>query len=193
MIEVDAGRGGLVDGAVAVVGHLGVDVRGVDRNILPGIGQRRDGVDRRIIGDDHAHRLQALGIGHGREQHAQLLTCADAAVAAVAPERFGDGADLVGRGAEIVQHARDGIAFLGHDHPFVEGIAAGRLIGGLRQQRDVLRYDARFETGIGVRVRRAGIGQLDAGNAGCGGQITGGFRAPIGGLLHACQSLRLSA
>ncbi len=50
--------------------------------------------------------------------------------------------------------------FLADDHAFVEGIAAGGLAGGLRQQRDVLRHDARFEAGIRIgacprRHRRA--------------------------------------
>ena len=46
--------------------------------------ERDDGIDRGIAGDDHADRLQPLRLDalHRRHQHAQLLTFADAAVAA---------------------------------------------------------------------------------------------------------------
>ena len=142
-----------------------------------------------VVGDDHAHRLQPLGIGNGREQHAQFLAFLDAAVAAVGAQHLGEGGDLLGGGAEVVQHAGDAVAFLGDDHLLVERIAAGGLAGGLGQQRDVLRHDARFEAGIGVGIGNAGIGELDAGDIGAGRLMVGRFLAPGSGLAHARHHL----
>ncbi len=65
---------------------------------------------------------------------------------------------LVRGGAELAQDRGDGIALLEHDGAFVPGIAAGRLRGGLGQQGDVFRHDARLETGIGIAMPLGRIG-----------------------------------
>ena len=69
-----------------------------------------------------------------------------------APSAVGDRLDVVRRRAEVAQDRGDGVALLERDGPLVPGIAAGRLRGGLGQQRDVFRDDARLEAGIEVAV-----------------------------------------
>ena len=106
-----------------------------------------------------------------------------------APSTLSDRGDRVGRGALIAQDGADGVAFLRHHDALVEGIAAGRFVGGFRQQRDVLGHDARFEAGVRIGRGLAGIGELDAGDVGRDRKILGGLLAPFGGLAHAIHDL----
>ena len=80
---------------VAVVfGGLGDGVHAlhVDGDIFAEIGQRGDGFDGGIVGDDHPVGLQPLAGSRagGRHQDAQLLAFLQSAVAAAGAERRGD-------------------------------------------------------------------------------------------------------
>ena len=56
----------------------------VDRDVFAGVGERDHRLDGAVADHDHAHDAQAPGVG--REQDAQLLAFAQAAVASARPE-----------------------------------------------------------------------------------------------------------
>ncbi|MEY9591843.1 hypothetical protein ABIA06_004134 [Bradyrhizobium yuanmingense] len=83
---------------------------------------------------------------------------------------------------------------------FAVGIAAGDLLLGLGQQRDVLRHHARFEAGIGIGRRGlGGVGGSDVGRTGRAGDVGSrvgergvahpAIAAPIGGIAHPHQDV----
>ena len=148
----------------AVLGD-GIHALHVDGDIFAEVGQRGDGFDRGIVGDDHAIGLQPFaGAGRRRHQDAQLLAFLQAAVAAAGAERGGDRLGFFRRRALVAQDRGDGIALLDDVNAFAGRIAAGDLFLGLRQQRDVFRHHAGFKAGIGIGdVALGGIGQLHVG------------------------------
>ena len=138
----------------------------VDRDVFAEIGQRGDGFDGGVVGDDHAVGLQPRAGGRTgrRHQDAQLLAFLQAAVAAAGAERRGDRLRLFRRRALVAQDRGDGVALLDHMDAFAGRIAAGDLVLGLRQQRDVFRHHAGFEAGIGIGGGAlGGIGHLEVG------------------------------
>ena len=90
-----------------------------------------------------------------------------------------------------------GIALLDDVNALVGRVAAGDLVFGLRQQRDVFRHHAGFKAGIGVGDGAlGGVGQLHVGldAAGVGGGVrqrgiayAAGVAAPVGGVAHPHQ------
>ena len=102
--------------------------------------------------------------------------------------------------ALIPENGGDGVALLHLVDALAGRVAAGDLLLGLRQQRDVFRHDAGLEAGIGVLLRRTfgGIGQLDVGLRGAAGRIrsrigerriahAGAVAAPVRGVPHPHQ------
>src|SRR5204863_6821533 len=98
-------------------------------------------------------------------QDADLLAFLEAAVAAAAAEGRSDRLGLVGRRSLIPEDRADIVALLDDVDTFAVRVAAGDLILGLRQQRDVFRNHPGLEAGIGVGrdVALGGVGKLDVG------------------------------
>ena len=203
LVEPHAGAVVIVVVVAAGVGpgvSDGVHAGDVDRDVSAEIGQRRDRLDHGLVGDDDTVGLEPAAGARGRHQDAELLALLEAAVATARPERCGDRLDLVGVRAEIAQHAGDAVALLDHVDAFPVGIAAGDLLLGLGQQRDVFRHDARLETGIGIGGGRfGGVGHLDVGRAGRAGHVGCGIgergvphpaiAAPVGGIADPHQDV----
>ena len=185
---------------VAAVGGLGDGVHAlhVDGDIFAEIGQRGDGFDVGIVGDDHPVGLQPLAGARRRHQDAELLAFLQPAVAAAGAERGGDGFRLLRRRALVAQDRGDAVALLDDVDAFAGWIAAGDLILGLRQQRDVFRNHPGLKAGIGVGGRAlGGIGQLDVrlraadvgGGVGERGVAHAAVAAPVRGIAHPHQDI----
>ena len=101
---IEPHRGGVVLVVLVRLGDLGAaaaQALHVDRDVFAGVGERDHRLDRAVADDDHAHDAQAAAVG--REQDAQLLAFAQAAVAAARAKHGGERADIVRRGALIAQ------------------------------------------------------------------------------------------
>ena len=71
---------------------------------------------------------------------------------------------FVRRRALVAQDRGDAVALLHDVNALAGGIAAGDLVLGLRQQRDVFRHHAGLKAGIGIGdVAFGGIGELEIG------------------------------
>src|SRR5579872_5787441 len=149
-----------------VVGGVGggVQARYIDGDVFAEIGQRRYRFDRGIIGDDDAVGLKPLAGTGRRHQDTKLLAFLQAAVAAAGAERDGNRFGFLRRCALLAQDRDDAIALLHGMNAFAGRVAAGDLVLGLRQQRDIFGHHAGFKTGIGVGGNAAfgGIGQFKA-------------------------------
>ena len=161
---VEPHPGAVVIVIVAGVGRLGdvVHALHIDGDIFAEIGQRGYGFDGGIVGDDHPVGLQPRAWFRADRAHqdAQLLAFLQSAVAAAGAERRGDGFRLFRRRALVAQDRDDGVALLDDMNAFAGRIAAGDLVLGLRQQRDVFRHHPGFKPGIGIGGGAlGGIGQ----------------------------------
>ena len=104
MIEPHAGPVVIIV-VVAVIGGLGDGVHAlhVDGDVFAEIGQRGDGFDGGLVGDNYPVGLQPLARTGGRHHDAQLLAFFQPTVAAAGAERGGDGFRLFRRGALFAQ------------------------------------------------------------------------------------------
>ena len=118
------------------------------------------------------------------------------AVTATDPKGSGDGSRFLRGRALIAQDGGDAVALLDDVDAFAGGIAAGDLIFGLGQQRDVFRDHAGFKPGIRIaRGTLGGVGQFEIRAACIGGGASergvshAAAAAPVGGIAHAHQDL----
>ena len=176
----------------------GIHALHVDGDVFADVRQCGHGFDGGVVGDDHAIGLQAGGGAEprGRHQDADLLAFLQAAVAAAGAEGQRNRPGFVGRRALVAQDRGDAVALLHDVNAFAGRVAAGDLVLGLRQQRDVFRHHAGFKAGIGIgNVAFGGVGELEIGlgaaGVGCGigkRRVADAARAaPVRGIAHPHQ------
>ena len=93
---IEPHRGGVVLVVLVGLGDLGAaaaQALHVDRDVFAGVGERDHRFDRAVADHDHAHDAQPSAVG--REQDAQLLSFAQAAVAPARAEHRGERADVL--------------------------------------------------------------------------------------------------